>query len=632
MVDERNIEVASNQNDVTDIKTWKNRISVADERFECSRKAYGWDRFIDYFYGIYGRHLNVSIPVVEINEVYAYIKTAVAGLYFRDPYITVNPKRVQDIPSAFIKEQVVNYYWREKRLKNEIKQCIAESKLVGFSYVKIGYDMKTHIDNIAGNTQETVKEEDFFMVKVPFTNILYDFDSSDPLYDSRWVIHWYFQPTEFLRKTYNNNNIKATGNVRDRLRQFHKGFRCDMTQQDNEQTRVFEIWDKDSRGRYLMCDGWDEWLEEPQIAKKDGCIGNLQIEGFPIVMLRWNDIYPGARDNFPMSEIAAQEPQILEKIKLRSMQLNHVKRFSRQVFIRKNALDERNMDKFQQGQDGAIIEVDGDLQQNVWSPQYPNLQTDIYAVENRMEIDRDNISGQSQLERGATAQTKTRTQGELGQILQGTSVRRAEQIDRIEDFCEEIARKIIQIMKDKFDLKKIVRITGDRPEAIIKKLIADGKTDGQSIVFSKEDIQGEEDIQVFMGSTIPLDKDGKFQALTTLLRFGQAVGLTPGSLASLQVGANIVRDLDMKDVELAYQEDAKRLLQPKQPPMSEQLKMAKDKASVQNLNIDTQLKGKRIQKSNLDIVSKMINNRQSLQDLQQSNRENVINNIIGGNE
>src|SRR5207245_2900840 len=79
------------------------------------------------------------IPVVPVNLVYAYVKTEIARLYFKDPWITVNAKRVEDIGSAQIAEQIVNYTWGELKLKSEIKQAILEALLIGHSWIKVGY-------------------------------------------------------------------------------------------------------------------------------------------------------------------------------------------------------------------------------------------------------------------------------------------------------------------------------------------------------------------------------------------------------------------------------------------------------------------------------------------------------------
>jgi hypothetical protein len=193
--------------------------------------------------------------------------------------------------------------------------------------------------------------------------------------------------------------------------------------------------------------------------------------------------------------------------------------------------------------------------------------------------------------------------------------RQSEQKDIVEDFCEEIARKLIQIMKDKFDMEKTVRITGRRPEEILQILQAKGKMRGGYITFNKEDIVGEEDVEVKMGSEIPLNTEGQLSAAAEILRFGPAIGLQPGTVASAAVGSVLMRLLGMEEVEQAYQQDVKRMLQPKKPDPREVAKLQKDIAGTENTKVDTALKKGRIQKGQLDIVGKAIGNRQDFEDL-----------------
>ena len=597
---------------------WKKRVEFSEENFIHSSRHHGWHRFVDYFNGIYRPHIGVDIPVTKINKVYSFVQTAKASLYFRDPKITVNAERPDAILAAILKEEIINYTWRKKKIKRQTKKCIGEAKTVGFSYMKVGFDADFSVNEIAGEVQETVTREDVWAIHIPYENILYDFASREPLHDSRWVIHWFLKPTNYLKERYNRDDIKATSFVNRHFhgKRRHQSFHSKLQATDSEMTKVYEIWDKDSRGRYLMCDGCEGWLEQPIIAKDKEFIGPLKMEGFPIVMLRYTDLIGDTFDNYPIGEVEAMEEQILEKIKIRSMMTNHIKRFSRQVVVQKGLFDEEAIDQYTKGQDGEVIEVNEPPADKIWSPSYPNLQTDIYAIENRNDVDMDEISGQPAFERGGQTQTKSRTLGELKQIGAGSQNRQNEQKDITEDFCEEIATKLLQIMKDKFDMKKTVRITGRQPQQIMEILKAKNLGKGGFITFSKEDIIGEEDVSVKMGSSIPLNTEGMLAALTEILRFGHAIGLAPGTVASAAVGSNILRMLGIEEVEQAYQKDVERLLAPKKPSPKEVADLNKSKAGTENTVVDTELKKNRIQKGQLDLVGKMVGNRQDLENLQ----------------
>src|SRR5437660_6542123 len=100
----------------------------------------GAPRFLKEFEGDWDiLQQNVDIPLIPINLVFAYVKTEIARLYFRDPWISVNPKRVEDVGAARIAEQLINYTWGEIDLKQQIKLALLDSLLVGHGWIKFGY-------------------------------------------------------------------------------------------------------------------------------------------------------------------------------------------------------------------------------------------------------------------------------------------------------------------------------------------------------------------------------------------------------------------------------------------------------------------------------------------------------------
>src|SRR6266705_4030882 len=124
----------------TEVEGWLRTISKAEKNRDDEGKKAGWKRFIDEYRNEWGfLQGQVSIPIIPINLIYAYTKTEIARLYFKDPWITVNPKRIEDIGASQIAEQIVNYTWSELSLKQEIKKALLEAILVGHSYIKVGY-------------------------------------------------------------------------------------------------------------------------------------------------------------------------------------------------------------------------------------------------------------------------------------------------------------------------------------------------------------------------------------------------------------------------------------------------------------------------------------------------------------
>ncbi|HXC62293.1 MAG TPA: hypothetical protein VNV63_06430, partial [Nitrospiria bacterium] len=229
---------------------------------------------------------------------------------------------------------------------------------------------------------------------------------------------------------------------------------------------LWEIYDLDHQVVTTVSPGCDYKLRE--VPLPDYLNG-----GFPFVQLAFTPV-PG--EVYPMSEVAPHEGQIVELTKLLSIELNHLKRWNRQLLMLEGALAPEEMNKFKDGNDGAIITAQpvagktlGDVIQPV---PYAPIQSDIYGVWNQIFQVWQNIAGQDAASQGGQAKTQTRTLGELRLSLQGGHARSDEKLDVLEDFIAEVGKKLLTIMQKKYDLPKLARIVGEKTvkEKILKVL------------------------------------------------------------------------------------------------------------------------------------------------------------------
>jgi hypothetical protein len=598
-----------------DREKWIRRYEWTRSYYQNADQRNGWTKYKRYFLGQYAQELGLDFPAVIVNEVYAYVKTGVAGLYTADPYITINPKNREGIRSAYIKEQMANYWWRHQDIGRQVKRNIFDAKLCGFSWFKVGYE--ADIKKYEGETPEPneyIAGENIFGVAIPQTRnnyVLWDPEAIDPAKDSRWIMHCYTRPTDYLRDKYNISNLEPShtiGGAQYAERQKYK-----LSETDSARNMVIEIWDKDSGCKMLMLENIPHFIDVTE-AVYEGCVGPYAIKGLPFECLYFNEVLDIQDDNFPMPEIAAIEPQILEKIKYRSIMANHLKRYARQMFFKTGAFKNKNeMQKFLRGVDAALIEMNTEPSTALYPSPYPPVQTDIYATENRTDVDRDRVSGQSQMEQGAPAVSKTRTLGEVNQIMAGVTVRKQEQINTIEAFCRNITSKYMQLCKQFFDVQQVVRVTGEKENDVLRALAGEGKYDGVSLVFTKEDIQGDEDTDIVPGSTIPMNKENRMRAVLEAARVGQAFGLTPDSNAAKAAGRIFFRDLGIEDLEQAYEMDMaialEREKQKNGDPRSK-MQMLKGMQDIKKSATDTKLKQTRITSNNLRNAEKAMHNAQ----------------------
>ena len=75
------------------VDRWRNRIKDAKAYREQVGKNQEWERFQQEYIGKYDvGPLGQNMTIIPINLVFAFVHTEIPRLYFRDPYIAVNPK------------------------------------------------------------------------------------------------------------------------------------------------------------------------------------------------------------------------------------------------------------------------------------------------------------------------------------------------------------------------------------------------------------------------------------------------------------------------------------------------------------------------------------------------------------
>lgn len=632
-------------------KTEKDRDDVGDKA--------GWKRYIQEYKNEWGfLQQKVSIPIIPINLIYAYTKTEIARLYFRDPWITVNPKRVEDIGTSQIAEQIINYTWGDLALKQEIKKALLEAILVGHSYVKVGYaaefgtvesqpkepekhgpGRRRKISEI--ETSEFIKSENVFAYHVPYKDIIFDSSATfPPTHNARWMAHKITKPLRAVQKAgiYNHTEDLRSSSKSDDEKQSYdtSGSNTKKHDQDVKTVTLWEIYDLDHMKVRTVSPGCPYYLNE--IDYPEYLSG-----GFPFSMLAFNPV-PG--EVYPMSDVAAQEGLSLELTKIVAIWINHLKRHNRQILIEPDLFTDEELDKYKDGNDGAIIKAQGPIKDKYFIPQYPAVAADSYQIYNEAYKLYQVVSGQTPADQGGQAKVPTRTLGELRLQMMGGHARADEKVDVLEDFIAEIARKLLGIMQKKYDLPKISRIVG--PKSVQQKImgILPGRPTAQaqlpggapnplqdksfetdfSFSWNRQDILGEMDVDVVAGSTVPMDRESQLQILEKMIPLLPAAGITPGSPAAKAYAREVFRLIGIQSVE-AIMDLVDQ--QPPQPPpkMMEiqaklqakqqesqvkiQSKLAEEKIKLQGMQaklaMDQQKMGLEHQKAKLDVHKNIIN-------------------------
>ena len=529
---------------------WMKRIRRSLKFRDQVRDDQNWKRIHDEYKGKY-RVNSGGVNSPPINLVYGYVETAIPRIYFRDPHMTVNPKGANSVMGARIMELSVGYIFRELNLKLQVLRVLKDAFLVGHGWLKFGYigTMGQSEGEAPDDASEYIRDEEIFVAYVPYEDVAFDVSlSQDPPHDCRWLAHRVIRPLAEVKgdpKYTNTGRLRGNVSVRD-----SRGEKVDDTLKDSD-LDLFEFWevhDKDTNKIYVVCDGTDKYLRETDNV--------YEMKGFPFSMLKFNSV-PG--EPYPLSDVYVIEAQILERVKLRAAQINHIKRWSRQLSIEKGSMEKEEMEKFAQGVDGAITQrARGSAPPT--PIQYADIQKESFQIDSLIQQDIDAVIGQNETERGGTAKTDTNTKFELQSQQAGTSVRQSSRQDTLEDFLEEVTMKVISLIKQFQTTPRYVRITGMEP-AQIAEAFPGLQMDETGIYFTKENIQGEYDCEAKAGSTLPLNRENKVKLIESSLNpaVAQVLGIVPGSPTAFALGKALFRELDMKEVSDAYDQQVEQM-------------------------------------------------------------------------
>ena len=533
----------------SEVRTWLGAIKNAETERDQADNKYGYSASLSQYRGDFSvlPSFVSNVDVIPINEVYAYAKAFVPSVYAREPYIAINPHGARSIAGAKMLELALRAYWRELRLKKEGRRVIWDG-VFAEGWMKVGYtgvfgEQKPPDDKPALDPSEFVSHEEIFAKRISWKNMARDCRAVDGLHDCRWVAQNVIVPLKAAQESSlyeNTKDLKATYVDKSGL----KG-----EDYEEEYASIWEIWDRDSYKVFALAEGAPDWLWKPKPWPYD-------MEGFPYVLLRFNE---NPDEAYAPNLIQPWIAQLWEKMKIRAMQMDHIKRYNRQMQAARGAFTAAEKAKFTKGLTGSIIEHDPKFPDGMKTIPYPPFQQDAYATEGRIDLDKDNVSGQPNAVRSAPQRTQSRTLGEIDRLVGAFQARQIDPQSQVEEFLEEVGYKLIKVMQEHLPGEKFVRATAKDAEEVIS---AFGKEifDGSGFRMSRDQIRGVEfDLDLKAGSTLPLDKQGRTEAVTSFLKLGPTIGIQPGDEVSVVAGKVLLGELELKELELAFDRKLARM-------------------------------------------------------------------------
>ncbi len=464
------------------VNVWKIRLSAAKQYMEENFKSNA-ERYCKFFKGEHwGRlsKLGPSKDLIVINYVYSIIKSIIPQTYYQDPYFNVTATHPKWQQAEQLIENVINYKWRELRIKQTIRRIHLDQLIMGFGAGKLGYSFVTEKDYSKPNLDmgldytELVKEDNAFFLRVSPFDIVFDIEAKH-FSEMKWLATRFYVDYEEAKerfKGYDASNVDLPMNSN-----LEKIFSSNLRNSYKDKFKKVEIWeiqDLENDYFYYVTDGYDKFISKNK---------NLYGIGFNTKLFWVNDC---PDQLYPLSDVAQIEDLNLELDKTRTQMLNHRRKIQRKILCETSAFKNREeLNKFLNDEDMQLVEVkDGALtSQKIMIVQPGILPPEFYNID---RINKDDIyqvagAGANMLASEGLVQ-KSATEASI--IERNANIRNAERIDMMNDYCETVARGLLAILQ-KFDTKENSFYSQDK-EAWI--------------VYTNEDIAGDYTIEVKIGS------------------------------------------------------------------------------------------------------------------------------------
>lgn len=472
----------------------------------------------------YNGRANLFVPYV-----FSVIEDTFPRMISNKPKLQILPREQNDIENAKVLEQLLDYQWYALNMRRVMKDWVKQMLLYGTGVVKTAWEFEP----ITGIDQPSVKVVDLL-------NFFVD-SNAFSIQDAQFVVHRTWKDLEELKKNENYQlprDLKGAAMIysdyetqRDAIT--NKTKENDSTQKKIEILEYWGLYDLDGDGNDEECLitianknniiraelNPFEHQKKPFIEVKDISIPNEfwgigEIE--PLVSLQYelNDIRNQRMDN--VTQILRNQPIL-----------------SRQAGVEPYEVE--------QWMNGNILRVNGHPEAAVGFSRPPDVTASSYNEETLVKGDIQNVTGIGGF--GATvAGRNVRTLQQdtaTGAMLQQeeANFRFRSKLDNLEWALTELGQQLVQLNQQFWDQEKVIRIIGEQNKIEFKKI-------------RSEDIQGNFDIIVEAGSTMPMNKGiQRAEAIQLVNTLAPFVG--SGMINSEFLIKNLLQTYDIKNIQEA---------------------------------------------------------------------------------
>lgn len=515
---------------------------------------------------------------VDVNFVYEFVDLLLSSIYAKNPYLFVRTDFVANLSFAQTMEKVVNYYWREKEVKNKMKKTMRDAILQPPGWIGAGFFLETdkqktkrileqefpelktpngNVEEQEGILDETIKRGDLF---INYKNS-WDVVWPDGYNDIRSAPYLFVIERTNLEDVLNNPiyksskhnlaGINRTGYVTRRptsatMKNLVKipvlpNSNASVVDPELTSIRLIHVWDRRGQQVFTLAEGYpDDTLFGPKA-------WDYLPDGFPFFPLIFNEI-PQTEDkanSYPLSDVTPMIPLLKNLSRFMSLMLRHGKRMGGVLLYETGGVTTEQMAQIAQSDDLDAIEVSNMTKLQTFM--FPAVPNDWFKLKQEILQDLFRISGMKQLLADSTG-VDTATESE--NIREGGRVRQINKVDVVEDYTVRIARYVAGLAWQFLDRKQVEEIIA---EPVSDQMwpdlprFEDGTIDMSA---ARKVIQKELHFRIEAGSTRPPKDEFVEQKI-----FGDQVGIIMANFPG-RVKPDVLAEALMKKMKIPEAEQA----------------------------------------------------------------------------
>lgn len=472
-----------------------------------------------YYTGDNYRKDNVADVVEEdeyitLNKVFPATNRVVPTLYYQNPKIVFTPRKGTTDFSAKILTAVINYDYKEMRIKQENQQIVLDAWYSGFGACKLGY-----LTNFVYKSQDkTMMQKIKGIVGLP--------DKEEKIID-------YIEYEGTFARRINPKDIfrdpkQPAG--KDRIIWIH----YKKTLEDIVSSDMYE-YESDFITRFKTKDMREVELDLYEgmcVSRKDGLYIIAVVDGYPNPIRYEKSSWKG--DGFPMSFLSFSEindmhypPSFLQVTSkqqkhinfLTTLQFNVINKFRNQTGVNENALTEEGKRTLKSNDIAGIVKFKVPLNGQIAPITSANISADLFNVQGIMQENLQECMQVAGMRSGSAANEPTLGQDQIKDM--GNQIGLNGMQAKVQDFVIEQATKLAQFRKQFSTAPSLVPIVGmDLVNPITGQLITDEWLEfgtPNNPVSLKDAIAGDYDIEVDIKSAQKPDDTIKLKLFENLI-------------------------------------------------------------------------------------------------------------------